>query len=107
MIGIAIGNVGMSYDDFLRLDCGAFFAVIKAHRDAEERRQRGEWERMRLLATLNIQPYVKKIITPETLLPFSWDHEKDKEVAPRRTMTAAEQRERMKQLAESQGIEMA
>lgn len=99
----------MNYDDFLRVDVDAFSEIYKAYHDREENKARGEWERMRLLATISIQPHIKKSITPQKLLPFSWDHEndQDKQVAPRRTMTASEQRERMKQLAESQGIEMA
>ena len=32
-----------------------------------------EWERMRLLATITIQPHVKGKVTPERLLPFPWD----------------------------------
>lgn len=97
----------MSYDDFLRVDVDAFSEIYRAYHEREETKARGEWERMRLLATISIQPHIKKSITPQKLLPFSWDHENDKEVAPRRTMTAAEQRERMKRLAEAQEIEMA
>jgi len=38
--------------------------------------QQGEWERMRLLATITVQPWSKKKITPSRLLPFPWEHEK-------------------------------
>lgn len=31
------------------------------------------WERMRMLASIVIQPHVKKKITPKRLLPFPWD----------------------------------
>lgn len=38
----------------------------------------GEWERMRLLATITIQPHAKKKLTPQALLPLPWDAKKRK-----------------------------
>lgn len=35
--------------------------------------EQGSWERMRLLATITIQPHVKKRLTPGQLLPLPWD----------------------------------
>lgn len=99
----------MSYDDFLRVDVEAFGEIYKAYHEKEEMNMRGAWERTREHARLCLLPYQQKgkKLGREDVLSFPWDHEQDKQVAPRRTMTASEQRERMKQLAESQGIEMA
>lgn len=99
----------MSYDDFLRVDVEAFGEIYKAYHEKEEMNMRGAWERTREHARLCLLPYQQKgkKLGREDVLSFPWDHEKDKEVAPRRTMTASEQREWMKKLAESQGVEMA
>ena len=32
-----------------------------------------EWERMRIAATIGIQPHVRRKFTPQKLLPFPWD----------------------------------
>lgn len=100
----------MSYDDFLRVDVDAFSEIYRAYHDKEEMNMRGAWERTREHARLCLLPYQQKgkKLGREDVLSFPWDHENGQDkVTPRRTMTAAEQRERMKQLAESQGIEMA
>jgi hypothetical protein len=41
---------------------------------------RGEWERMRMLAAITIQPHVKGKMTPERLLPFPWEKKQKEEV---------------------------
>ena len=38
--------------------------------------EQGSWERMRLLATITIQPHVKKRLTPGQLLPLPWDRKR-------------------------------
>lgn len=99
----------MSYDDFLRVDVDAFSEIYQAYHEKEEMNMRGAWERTREHARLCLLPYQQKgkKLGREDVLSFPWDHEKDKEVTSRRTMTADEQRERMKKLAASQGIDIA
>lgn len=99
-----MGCIGLSYDDFCRLDFEEFAAVWKAYAEQRDTNFKDEWQRMRLLATIVIQPHLSKgrKITPEKLLPFPWDHEKaKKQEGPK--MSAAEQRERMKELVEKLG----
>jgi len=50
-----------------------YAAVCEAYHDHEETLLHDQWERMRLLATITIQPHVKGKVTPERLLPFPWD----------------------------------
>lgn len=88
----------MSYDEFLRIDVSTFMAIAKTYADDEESHRREEWERMRLLATIVIQPHVKDKITAEQLLPFPW--EKKRNSTARRKMSVAEQKKRMQQLLE-------
>ena len=63
----------MTYDDFCRCSVEEFNAIYKAWRESKESDERGAWERMRLLATISIQPHVKRKMKPQTLLPLPWD----------------------------------
>lgn len=66
----------LSYDDFCRLTREEFDVACKMFRNRQESRSRDDWERMRLLATICIQPHVKNKITPSKLIPFPWDRKK-------------------------------
>ena len=55
------------------------------------------WERMRMSATIGIQPHIKGKITPEKLLPFPWEKSKKKAEAPK--VSAEEARKRFERLA--------
>jgi len=57
----------------------------------------GSWERMRMLATITIQPHIKNKLTPERLLPLPW--EKKRHHNPNvRILTQDERRKRMEEL---------
>lgn len=75
MLGIAVGNIGMSYGDFCRLTPEEFSHIYKAYSDKSEGLYRDNWERMRLLACITIQPHVKNKLTPRGLFSFPWDTE--------------------------------
>lgn len=55
-------------------------AVCRSFVEVEEQRTRDEWERMRLLATMTIQPHVKNRLKPDKLLPLPWDGPKKAKV---------------------------
>jgi hypothetical protein len=57
---------------------------------------RSDWERMRMLATITIQPHVKKKLTPKALLLFEWDDQKRKEEHP--TVSKEEDQQRLDKL---------
>ena len=75
MLGIALGCIGMSRDDFERCTPFEFYEVWSRwglqHRDNE----RGAWERVRVMALFFIQPYVKSKLTAHDILPLPWDEE--------------------------------
>lgn len=48
---------------------------MKAHREDREQRYRDDWERMRLLAAIMLQPYSKNTINPKKILKYAWDDE--------------------------------
>ena len=65
----------------------------------QDNRQQGEWERMRLLAAIVIQPHVKKKLTPEKLLPLPWDRKRRKAAQSDEPQLTKEQKhERFKDL---------
>ena len=71
--------------------------------DQRETDYKDRWNRMRLLATISIQPHLAKgkKITAEKLLPFPWDKKpaakKDKQ------LTREEQRRRMERMVANLG----
>ena len=70
---MALGVVGLSFGDFCRLRFDEFEAVLRAHNQREEMRERSEWERMRLHAVMTMQPHCGKKLDPRKLLPFDWE----------------------------------
>lgn len=63
----------MSRDDFCACYLDEFEAIAKAWRERQEIKSQELWEQCRMLATISIQPHVKRRITPKQLLPFPWD----------------------------------
>lgn len=88
------------------MDFAEFAAVWKAYAEQRDTDFKDRWIRMRLLATISIQPHLakNKKITPEKLLPLPWDKEKAKAEGP--TLTAAEHRKRMEELVARLGDEL-
>lgn len=72
-----------------------FAAANKSFRELEDARERNEWERMRTLATITIQPHTKKKITAKQLMRFPWDSQS---AAEEKTQTQAQ---RMAQAADA------
>lgn len=70
-------------------------AVFKAYAASRSDASRDEWERMRMLATISIQPHVSKKVTPQRLLPLPWDSER-KTAGTRPTAETMSPEERMK-----------
>lgn len=97
MLGVALANVRLSFDDFCRLTPDEFSAIYKEYQAAQEARYKDEWERMRLLATIAIQPHVKNKLTPQKVLPFSWDEGGKKKQKPAEVLTAEEHRKRFEE----------
>lgn len=69
---------GWSEKKFLQCTPKYFFQVWKGKRDAEERKERKEWERLRLLGSWVLAPYSKSL-SPVKLLPLPWDEKLTKD----------------------------
>lgn len=76
---MAVGDIGMSIDDFCRCTPAEFRAVADAWNKNEERRERSEWSRARLLATVILQPYSKSPLGPQDVMIFPWEKEGQEE----------------------------
>ena len=63
----------MSHDDFCKCYFVEFESIIKAWHEMLDGRNHDSWERTRMLASICIQPHVKRRITPRQLLPLPWD----------------------------------
>ena len=72
-MGIALGLIRLSYDDFCRLTPTEFEHIYKAYSDKEDADYKDAWGRMRLAATVLLQPHTKKKITPEKVIIFPWE----------------------------------
>lgn len=63
----------MTPGDFRESTPDEFTAICDAWSEGFESIQRADWERMRTLAALTVQPHVKGRITPRRLVPLPWD----------------------------------
>ena len=61
----------------MRLTPEEYRHVVDAWKDARESLQRDSWERMRIGAAIGIQPWVKKKVTAQELVPLPWDDNRE------------------------------
>ena len=74
-IRLCTGGVGLTLRDWQGLTPEEWTAVADSYATSHEMDMYDGWERMRMLATITIQPHVKNHLTPDTLLPLPWDNE--------------------------------
>ena len=92
------------------MDFAEFAAVYKAYAEQRDTDFKDRWVRMRLLATIVIQPHLAKgkKTTPEKLLPFPWEKPKKRGTknSKGQELTPEQQRKRMADLVKKLGDEM-
>ena len=79
LMGMALGCIGMSRDDFERCTPAEFHQVWQRWAEARRDAERGEWERTRVLALFAVSPYTKGNLRAHDILPFPWDDEQTEE----------------------------
>ena len=97
-----MGCIRLSYDDFCRCTPEEFNGICKAYHDQRETEYKNEWERMRMLATITIQPHTKSKITAQKLLPFPWEKQKMPDNKKQKTVSAEESLRRFEVLIKRQ-----
>ena len=67
----------MTLSDYWDSDLATVINVIQGRREAEEGRERGEWERARWLAGVFLQPHMSKgrALKAQDLAVFPWEQE--------------------------------
>lgn len=76
LLGIAMGCMGMSMDDFCRCTPSEFNEAYEAWSECQERLERGAWERMRMQCLCSLQPYSQKTLRAQDLMRFPWEEQK-------------------------------
>jgi hypothetical protein len=99
--------MGMRLDDWCRLDVDDFNSAAKAWSEMRDGGERGQWERMRVLASIVIQPHVKGRMKPERLLPLPWDKGRYKNQGTRKQediLSAEAQKARLLEVMKRKGV---
>ena len=81
--------------DFRHLTPAEFEAIAAEFSADRQEQTRDRWERMRLLASITIQPHVRRKLTPRLLLPLPWD----KEAIPAAMPDGLSKEERLRRLS--------
>ena len=100
LLGIAMGCMGMSMDNFCRCIPSEFYAAYDAWFEMHEARERGAWEWMRMQCLCSLQPYSKDKLSPRDIMRFPWeisDLSDDGKVKDEEFSGAAEGREELKE----------
>lgn len=92
------------------MDFEEYAAVYASYVEQRDIDFKNDWQRIRMLASIMIQPHLSKNkkLTPEKLLPFPWDKplkSKNKEKKSRQ-LTPDQQRERMAEIVKKLGDTM-
>lgn len=107
MLGIAMGCMGMSMDDFCRCTPLEFYEAYDAWNHQEELREQAAWERIRMLCLCTLQPYSQKQLKATDVMRFPWDDE-DKEPSSSRSreneLSHEELMERYRKARERMGL---
>ena len=84
-------GIGLLPDEFWDLTFHEFFLMQRGRNESLEMKERFEWERVRWLACINMQPHKKKNtkLNPQDLVKFEWE-KKDSKIDPEKRKKRAE-----------------
>lgn len=77
-MAFGIINMGLNRDDLLSMTTDEFAVAQKAFSDKVNEEAKEKWHRLRTLASILIQPHVKKRITPQQLIPLPGDKKRNR-----------------------------
>lgn len=104
LLGIAMGCMGMSMEDFCRCAPSEFYAAWKAWSEREQRVERLAWERMRMECLCILQPHSRRELTVRDVMTFAWEKSAGEAEAEKETLTAEELRERVERAKARYGL---
>ena len=95
---MAIGQVGMSNEDFLNADFVSVMDAINGHKKQKESETRTSWEQTRWLGAIMLQPHLGKgkSLKLTDLIQFDWE----KDIKPVKRVLTPEQIEWRKRMDE-------
>lgn len=70
---MGLGQLRLSPFLLYDLTFAEFANAMRGHYKGIEEREKSEWERTRWLATIVVNPHVKKRLTPKDLATFPWE----------------------------------
>ena len=73
-MGIAMGCIGMSLDDFCRCTPLEFEAIAAEYNNREQHYHQTGWEQTRFLALASLQPHTTHTLRPNDIMPLPWDY---------------------------------
>lgn len=73
IIGIAVGQMGLALEDFLRLTPSEYNKAYESWLRHNEMREKQEWERARWMVFKAMTPPKKQQITVYDLIKFPWE----------------------------------
>lgn len=76
MYEMGMGELRLSPSSFYDMTLTEFFAAVRGYRECQSRVGREDWERIRWLATVGMQPHLKKNrrLKPTDLIRFPWEN---------------------------------
>lgn len=77
MLGIAVGCMGMSLDDFMSCTPAEIAAIHEQWLNYGIAREHVQWERARMMCMCMLQPYAKNTLSPRDVMVFPWELEGD------------------------------
>lgn len=95
--------MGMPLETFERLTLPEIRACLRAWGDQREAEARRDWETVRTLGCMIIQPFVKGSVDPKKVLPLPWDSETP--ATDHEETSRSEAMARRKELMERMGLE--
>lgn len=93
----------MSPEDFCNCEFDEFEAICRAWEEMRDGETRGDWERIRTLAAVSIQPHVRKRVTPRQLIPLPWDRKSRTPTPAAAAQTPEERRRRFEEVVRRLG----
>ena len=73
LLGIALGCIGMSMQDFCQCTPSEFKAIFDAWQLGQQQREHSEWERVRMQCLCSLQPYSAKHLQAADIMQFPWE----------------------------------